>query len=458
MVYFEVSRLGFNCGVDKANCANYPSYCAECVKEKLMEIGLEVNSGIRIYDMDSEGKRVEMFRDIIWQKFLNVLNIKHIILMDKISGLEIINYPVSGTKMDLSIVSGFIQANINFSESRIPEQGKNSKNILQFYELQYQDFNMLIKEGNLCRICMILDSKANSDIKKNVLDFLYKFETKFQNNLLNLQKKGMFNFSEAIEFIVDVFNINLVFPMTLTHTIAPDTMEEISNNDIKKAVIQVAKELLTSKPFFFIYNLLDTVQKLVNKESKVILYEIFLLLEAGVIVPTTLETAVTDFKVLQETRAKKVEDTKVISSIIINDEDALNGLKEKINEIDYETAENLMKQFVKKAKTAEKASIYQEAKKEYEKALYLADKLKLEKKISSISSKISDINEKINRMEFIYTMRAGESAEKKKDYINSINHFKKAVQILEQRVVSEEVVARIKKLNKKIAKLQASIK
>ena len=78
MVYFQISRVGFNCGYDKKECIKYPEYCAECIKNRMEKLGLEADHNIKIDEMDSEEKRIQMFRDLIWQKFLDVLNIKHI--------------------------------------------------------------------------------------------------------------------------------------------------------------------------------------------------------------------------------------------------------------------------------------------------------------------------------------------------------------------------------------------
>ena len=95
MVYFQISRIGFNCGYDKNDCNKYPNYCMECVKIRIREFGLVINENMKVYEMDSEEKRIQMFRDLISQKFLDVLNLRHILLMSKESGLPIVNYPIS---------------------------------------------------------------------------------------------------------------------------------------------------------------------------------------------------------------------------------------------------------------------------------------------------------------------------------------------------------------------------
>jgi hypothetical protein len=145
MVYFQVSRIGFNCGKEKEDCSFYPDSCKECVKTYIAKIGFDTTQNIKISMMDSEEKRIQMQQSLIWYKFMDVLNIKSVILQTKDSGLLILNYPVSGTNLNIDLLIGFMQANITFSTSRSSETRNDTQN---FYELQYDTFNLLIKNGN----------------------------------------------------------------------------------------------------------------------------------------------------------------------------------------------------------------------------------------------------------------------------------------------------------------------
>ncbi|KKM64921.1 hypothetical protein LCGC14_1496530, partial [marine sediment metagenome] len=172
IVYFQISRVGYNCGLDKNNCEKYPDFCIECVKDKIEKFGLYVNQNIKITLIDSEEKRIQMFQDLIWQKFLDVLNIKHILLIAKDSGLSIIDYPLSGAGVDLELLTGFIQANINFSESsNVPNSTVGYGTNQQFYEFQYLNFNLLLSNSEFLRICLVLDDKGSDSLKSLVKEF-----------------------------------------------------------------------------------------------------------------------------------------------------------------------------------------------------------------------------------------------------------------------------------------------
>ncbi|MFX1574977.1 MAG: hypothetical protein ACFFB0_19745 [Promethearchaeota archaeon] len=454
MVYFQLNRLGFDCGLDKKNCEKYPDFCLECVKNQLEKLGLDINQNIKITIIDSEEKRLQMFQDLIWQKFLDVLNLKHIVLISKDSGMAIVNYPISGAGVNIELLTGFIEANISFSETSNGLNGntKHEKNHL-FYEFQYENFNILLKNGQYLRSCLVLDHKASESLKSLVMDFLNDYESRYRENIENYIKTGKLEFTKTRDFIIDTFNIKLVFPMVLTHTFLPGTLERIKKNPIQKAIIDFAKEFLALKSVFFINNLLDKVQEIVHIDSNVILYEIYQLLEQNIIIPTPIETAEDRVKNFKEVRATRIANNELISTIIAN-EDAIQELKERAKELSVGEAEKLMNQFIRKAETAERSLAYKEAQREYEKALFLATGFDFKQDIGRISFMVIELDKKIKALELEYVLGAGENAEKKKDYINAINYYKQGLKILEDFIDPNGNESRIRKLEKKISHLQ----
>jgi hypothetical protein len=457
MVYFQISRLGFDCGLEKDNCVDYPSLCSECVKKQLEKFSLDVNQNIKIILIDSEEKRVQMFQDLIWQKFLDVLNIKHIVLTNKRSGLLVIDYPISGAGLELELLTGFIQANISFSETGNGKDNSTSHGKeMQFYEFQYHDFSILLKNGEFLRICLVLDHKASDTLKIQVYEFLNEYEARYLDKIKKLIKKGRLDFKNTLDFIIEMFNIKLVFPMVLTHTFLPEELESIEKNFIQKAIVDFAKLLLASKQFFFIINLIDEVQKIVNIDSNRILYEIHQLIEKQVIIPTTIETAEDKISTFQETQAARIANNELISPIIAN-EDAIHELKEKAKSMNEEEVKLALNSFIKKAETAEKGLAYKEALKECEKALYLATGFDMKEDVGRIAFMILELDKRNKELELEYARKIGEKAEKKKDYIKAINYYKECLVILRKDGIFEDSESRIKKLEKKLANLQKQL-
>jgi hypothetical protein len=426
-----------------------------CLKKKLRELGFEINSNLEVFELDSYERHLQVEREIIWQKFLDVLNIRHILIMDKESGLKLLSYSISGADINADLLSGFIQANITFSESeKVTSNGSKYIKNQQFYEFQYQDFNILLKNGEFIRLCLILDHKASDNLRTDILQFLREYEDLFHKEITDFKNSGVFKAENMVEYLIDSLNIKLVFPMSLAHSIAPNDLEKINQNQLQKAIFNLIKELLGSKPFFFINNLLNRVKNIVNLESNAILYEIYQLFENNIIISTNVETVLSDIESKQEERSEKVAKYKPISSIITNHFDIEDT---DITEMDTASAIKMVEDLLKRGKDAEKTLAYQIADKEYKKALYISREFNLKNDITKLSQAILELEKKEKQLELDFAMKAAENAEKNGDIINSINYYQKALKILEGFLIFNVSDSRIKKLKKKIIKLRTEI-
>lgn len=458
MVYFELERIGFDCGLEKVDCPKYPDECERCIKDKLKKLGFKFHSNLRIQELDSEEKRLKASQSLIWQKFLDVLNIKHIILMSKKSGAAILDYPITGVGIDVDILTGFIQANASFSEKEIKGEPIIED---QFYEFQYKDFNILLKSGDNIRVSLVLESNPSKSLKTLLNEFIEEYEFKFRDNILEFEETGKLQFNGTIDFIIKKFNINLVFPMTLSHTIPPNITEKINQSYVKKASMKIINELLANKPFFFINNILYKVREIVNIDLKVVLYEIYNLIDMGVIIPKKLESIKEQLKLINKKREKDLFEKETLISRL-STEDIFKELEDKIKEISLEEGKEMMKSYINKGKVAEEALIFQEALNSYEKAQYIAKYFNFKDTISKISFMILEIKKKIMDMELEHYIDLAKKSEKENNYITSINYYKRAIKTLEERLTivqvnPEQIKKKILKMEKKIEKLEQKI-
>ncbi|MFX1428300.1 MAG: hypothetical protein ACFFBE_17735, partial [Promethearchaeota archaeon] len=350
-----------------------------------------------------------------------------------------------------------IQANITFSESETvsPNDTIVVKNH-QFYEFQYQNFNILLKNGSFVRICLILDHTASDNMRTHVGRFLMEYEELFHNEISKFKESGIFNVENMIEYLIDSFNVELVFPMSLAHSFTPHILEKINQNKIQKAILNLAKELLVSKSFFFVNNLLNRVKEIVNLESSIILYEIHQLIENKVFISTNLETVASTLEMQEETISEKVAKFKPISSILSSNS-GIEELEIDLEDMSILSAIKMIKEFINKGKNAEKTLAYQTAEKEYKKAHYIAREFNLKEEINKISQLVLNLEKKEKQLELDFAIEAGENAEKNGDFLNSINYYQKALKILESFLIFNVSDSRIKKLKKKIIRLREEI-
>ena len=458
MVYFKINGLGYNCGQTKDNCPQEAQSCRECIKKRLIDLGFEFDGTVEIIKIDSIDKQLKLERETIWKKFLDVLNIKHILLMDKRSGLTLLNYAVSGVDIDANLLSGFIQANITFSES----SGVSNKNVVtsiefQFYEFQYKKFNILLKDGGIIRVCLILDHKGSSKLRDQVFQFIEDFEPQFIEELINFREKGIyFDFQDMINYIVEFFNIYLTFPMTLVQSIPPHELDKVEENLVQKAIYDLAKELLAIKPFFFINNMLIRLKKIAVIKDEVILYELYQLLERKIISPTSIETIANNIVSVQTADHNKMIKSSLISPIINKNTD-LEDLKEQLKTMDEDSAHRLIREIMKRARIAAKNSKFHVTLIEYNKALLIAKELNFKEEITKISLKIFNLESKSKYIELDFNIEKAENSEKNGDKINSINYYQQALKILDGFKVYNVLDPRIRKFKKKIQKLREEI-
>lgn len=458
MVYFKINGLGYNCGETKDNCPQKAQSCRECIKKRLLDLGFEFDATVELIKIESVGRQLKLERETIWKKFLDVLNIKHILLMDKHSGLTLLNYAVSGVDIDANLLSGFIQANITFSESsEVSEKNVVPSIEFQFYEFQYKKFNILLKDGDIIRVCLILDHKASIKLRNQVFQFLEDFEPQFKEELIDFREKGAyFDFQDMIDYIVEFFNINLVFPMTLAHSIPPYELDKVKRNLVQKAIYNLAKEMLAKKPFFFINNMLIRLKRIADIEDEVILYELYQLMERNIISPTPIETIANNIESVQTADHIKMIKSSLISPII-NENTDLGDLKEQLKTMGNDSARRLIREIMKKARAAAKDSKFQITLNEYNRALLIAKELNFKEEIAKISLKIFNIENKSKYIELDFNIEKAEKAEKSGDLINCINYYQHALKILDGFKVYNVVDTRIRKFKKKIQKLREEI-
>ena len=458
MVYFKINGLGYNCGHTQVNCPQEAQSCGVCIKKRLLDLGFEFDSTIEVIKIDSVDKQLKLERETIWKKFLDVLNIKHILLMNKLSGLTLLNYAVSGVDIDENLLSGFIQANITFSESSEVSNKKVMPSIeFHFYEFQYKKFNILLKEGDIIRVCLILDHKASIKLRSQVFRFLENFEPQFKEKLIDFQEKGLhFGFQDMIDYIVEFFNIYLMFPMTIAQSIPPHELDKVKGNLVQTAIYNLAKEMLAIKPFFFINNMLIRLKTIANINDEVSLYELYQLLERKIISPISIETIANNIESVQTADHNKMIKSNLISPIITENID-LGDLKEQLKTMDNDSAHRLIREIKKKARAATKDSKFQVTLNEYNKALLIAKELNFKEEITKISHKVFNIESKSKYIELDFNIEKAENAEKNGDIFNSINYYQHALKILDGFKVYNVVDPRIRKFKKKIQKLREEI-
>lgn len=454
MPFFELNGLAFDCGIDKDRCPAYPDRCMMCIQAKLKQLDFETNK-ITYEEIDTANRRLQHEIKIIWKKFLDVLNIRRILILEKESGLAMLDYPIMDTDIDPSLLSGFIHANVTFSESNGVTTQK-SKEIweipsFQFNEFQYRHFNLLMRTGDRTRVCLILNKSASHTLRTTTNRFQFEFETFYSNLIDEFAANGRVKGEgiTALDLLVRSFDIHLVLPLVISHTIPPTLIL----TEIQTTTLNIARDMLGVKQYFFVNNLLENVKNSLKFKPNFILYEIYKLLVEKVFIPTSLEEVQHNLQQFEEEKSRRVADSQSISELITHDAE-LEQLEAQARTVSSTDAEKLIINYKKSAIIAEKSLIYPEALKEYEKALVVANVHGFHKEILKLTKQRGETERKNKRIELEYAVNAAENAEKKKQFLEAMRMTQKAIDIIENHLYSNGNVSKAKKLRVKLDKLQ----
>lgn len=451
MTYFKLV-LGYECGVDKSVCPlGYPDYCPRCIFKKFKNAEFIIDK-IETLEQDSDIKRQEMNYRYIWKKYKDILNIRHIIILSN-NGVPIYNMAVGDFPIDAALLSGFIQANILFSSEKlaISDKKRTSQDTYdrKFYEFQYKDFNILLRNGKFCRICLILDNSASSNLRELLSHFVDIFEKIYGDKLKEFEKTGNLEFFKSIKKLIEkMFEVNLIYPQTLSAQIPPNIVDNFSL--IQQAVFEYSNDLLKEKPYFFIPNILDTTARILGTiPREEILWNIYQMLRHNLILSKDLQFQRNELDIRKQ---KKKEREFEIRKILEKKE-----LIEIVNEstlISIEEAHQKMNFYLKKAEVAKKNSAYQEALNEYEKALVYAKRYNAQAEIGKISFQILEVLRLNKEIELEFAKDQSTKAEKKKDYIKTLKYLFEIKDILTTEFDNENNEKKLIKLNQHIKKIQ----
>ncbi|TFF90792.1 MAG: hypothetical protein EU548_01230, partial [Promethearchaeota archaeon] len=354
MTYFKLI-VGYECGVDKSVCPyGYPEYCPKCIAERFNKSHFLVEV-LEVREEDSEEKRQEMNYRYIWRKYHDILNIRHIIILSK-NGLPLFNMPVGDHPIDAALLSGFIQANVIFSSDGLTETDrKETKRPFdqKYYEFQYKHFNILLREGKLCRVCLILDSKASENLRESLSNFTAIFEELYAKEILKFETHNdAAVFDPVIELIEKTFEIYMIYPQTFSAQIPPLVIENMDL--IQEAIYEYGKDLLKEKSYFFIPNILNKTSKILGVISQEeILWNIYQMLRENIIISKDLEFQRDEIETKeQEIQEREYELRKIVEMKNIEE------IMDESKTMTPEEAEKRMKLYLKKGEKAEKEGAY----------------------------------------------------------------------------------------------------
>ncbi|MFW9820076.1 MAG: hypothetical protein ACFFE5_10755, partial [Candidatus Thorarchaeota archaeon] len=207
--------------------------------------------------------------------FDDAINLEHILVLYKATGTCIYFKSFGSEQIDPELISGFISAISSFGKDLVSQEELN--------EISYGDKMLLLSDGENIRVALVLGKKASLILRRNLMDFINKFERAYNNDLPNW--RGQLNiFREAGTIVDDILSTSIILP----HEIS---FEHSTTKTLKKpqsqGVLKIAKNLMkdSERNFFFIATLLKEATEKSGKDTAEIFIGIKELRDKKILMP-----------------------------------------------------------------------------------------------------------------------------------------------------------------------------
>ncbi|MFX0070803.1 MAG: hypothetical protein ACFFAO_06910 [Candidatus Hermodarchaeota archaeon] len=207
------------------------------------------------------------YRETIFNKYMDVLNLNYVFVKEKNSGLNIYEQIIGGKKMDLNLVSGFLDAIKAFGL-----EFSGSEESSQTIKLEYQKSKVLMSEYKDFRIVNILEEPASKDFVESLDQLAIDIDTRYSKLIKNFD--GEITQFEGIRNLLEKhLNLSLIYPLKVAYS--KDTKLDRNEKILVNQALDVMKQ--KSSKYFYVSNLMtsqkdfnphraETILELINKK------------------------------------------------------------------------------------------------------------------------------------------------------------------------------------------------
>ncbi|MFX1586941.1 MAG: hypothetical protein ACFFC1_02195 [Promethearchaeota archaeon] len=209
-------------------------------------------------------RKVEAYKKEIFNKCMDILNLKYIMISEKKSSLNVYEQVFTTQKIDPTLISGFLSAIHSFGIELTSSDEKT-----QTIKLEYKNSKVLMSEFKEFRIVIIMNELPSQKFLDSISNLAFDIELYYSRYLENF--KGNIDPFKGIENLLKKhLNISFLYPLKIVKTgktkISPTekiiigrALESMKKNKQKYFYITHIMELKTcdSKDIEAIFNLLD---------------------------------------------------------------------------------------------------------------------------------------------------------------------------------------------------------
>ncbi|MBD3214529.1 MAG: hypothetical protein GF311_18090 [Candidatus Lokiarchaeota archaeon] len=183
--------------------------------------------------------------DDFFQKCSELLNIKSIIVTEKISGVALYSRSFSGKDFDGDLLSGFFQAIRNFGEEAL-EEFEDSRTL----KLNYKNYAVLMNDFVNVRLIVIMKEQPSPNFQYTLDDLTYDIYMKYGSEIDNF-KGDLSNLRDIENIIKQYLDINLIYPLKVNQK---DNIK-LKLNIPERRLFEKAKKMIQKRNENFFYSI-----------------------------------------------------------------------------------------------------------------------------------------------------------------------------------------------------------
>ncbi len=202
----------------------------------------------------------EEYRQKIYNKYMDVLNLDYFIIIEKRTGLPIYEQILASKDIGSSLITGFLEAIRNFG---IELTGANEQS--QTIKLEYQQSKIIMSEFKNFRILSIMKESPSQDFLDSIKALSYDIDTTYGDQIANFTG-NISNFKNIKELLEKHLETSLIYPLKVQ-------TQGIRVNSEEKSLINTAEKIMKKRnaDYFFVSHLLTTKKGFQVKDAETIL-------------------------------------------------------------------------------------------------------------------------------------------------------------------------------------------
>ncbi len=213
------------------------------------------------YKLIKRSKRIHHeYRQKIYNKYMDVLNLDYFIIIEKRTGLNIYEKVLAGKDMDASLITGFLEAIRSFG---IELTGANEQS--QTIKLEYQQSKIIMSEFKDFRILLIMKENPSQDFLDSIKSLSYDIDNTYGEDIAHFTG-NIDKFANIKELLDQHLETTLIYPLELKPQDVKITSDE-------KLMINRAKEVMKMRKtdYFFLSYLLYAKKGFQVKDAETVL-------------------------------------------------------------------------------------------------------------------------------------------------------------------------------------------